>query len=70
MKKIWWLSLALLIIISLIVEFTMHHHFHHWWSDIPAFWIYFGFVGCLVLILFAKLLGKLLVNRKEDYYDV
>lgn len=70
MKKIWWLSLALLTIISLIVEFTSHHHFHHWWSDIPAFWIYFGFIGCLVLILVAKLLGKLLVNRKEDYYDV
>ena len=71
MKKIHWTGLALLAVLSLIVEFTSHHDsgHHHWWNAIPAFWIFFGFAGCLILIFLAKTLGKLLLNRKEDYYD-
>jgi drug/metabolite transporter (DMT)-like permease len=64
-----WTALILIAIISLIVEFWMHHEPHGWWSSIPAFWIIFGLLGCIGLIFFAKTLGKLLVNRKEDYYD-
>lgn len=72
MKKIHWIGLAMLTLLSLIVEFTSHHEsgHHHWWNGIPAFWILFGFIGCVILIAVAKTLGKLLLNRKEDYYDV
>jgi len=70
MKKWHWLGLALLTVFSLVVEFSMHHNstHHHWWTSIPAFWIFFGFLGCIILIIFAKTLGKLLLNKKEDYY--
>jgi hypothetical protein len=72
MKTIHWIGLALITLLSLILEFTSHHDggHHHWWNTIPAFWILFGFIGCLILILVAKILGKLLLNRKEDYYDI
>lgn len=71
MKKWHWLILALLTLLSLIVEFSMHHDSSHsqWWISIPAFWIFFGLFGCIILIIFAKTLGKLLLNKKEDYYD-
>ena len=71
MKKWKWLGLALLTAFSLLIEFSMPHDpaHHHWWTSIPAFWIFFGFIGCAVLICFAKALGKLLLDRKEDYYD-
>ena len=57
MKKWHWLSLALLTVFSLLVEFSMHHDstHHHWWTRIPAFWIFFGFLGCIILIIFPAL---------------
>ena len=70
MNKWRWMILVLIGLFSLVVELTMHQDsaHHHWWSDIPAFWMFFGFLGCLILILFAKALGSLFLNRKEDYY--
>ena len=69
MNRWKWIALIVITILSLIVEFTMHHDSHGWWSSIPAFWIFFGGIGCIVLIFFAKALGKLILYQKEDYYD-
>jgi hypothetical protein len=72
MKKWHWAVLALLTIVSIIVEFTMHHdeaHSQHWWSSIPLFWIWFGFIGCVLLIVFAKYLMAPFIYKKEDYYN-
>lgn len=44
-------------------------HASHWWSGIPLFWIWFGIIGCGVLILFAKKILGPLVYKKEDYYN-
>jgi hypothetical protein len=41
----------------------------HAWETIPFFYAAFGFLGCLLLIGFAKALGKLLLERPDDYYD-
>ncbi len=43
-------------------------HAEHWWGAIPLFYVLFGFLGCVVIIFFSKWLGKLLLQRKEDYY--
>lgn len=72
MKKHWvWISLILLTIVSLFFEFTMSHNSEHhfWWSNIPGFFIYFGFLGCALIVIFSKILGKLFLDRKENYYD-
>jgi hypothetical protein len=42
---------------------------HPWWASVPAFFAVFGFVGCVVIILVAKGLGKFMLQRKEDYYN-
>jgi hypothetical protein len=71
MKKWHWAVLALLTIVSILVEFTMHHdetHGSHWWTSIPLFWIWFGFIGCVLLIVFAKFLMAPFIYKKEDYY--
>lgn len=44
-------------------------HTSHWWSGIPLFWIWFGIIGCGVLILFAKKILGPFVYKKEDYYN-
>jgi len=44
-------------------------HTSHWWSGIPLFWIWFGIIGCGVLILFAKKILGPVIYKKEDYYN-
>ena len=39
-----------------------------WWAHIPGFFPVFGFVVCLVLAFFAKVLGKHWLQRGERYY--
>jgi len=41
----------------------------HWWASVPFFWIWFGAVGCAVLILFGKKILGPVIYKKEDYYN-
>lgn len=36
---------------------------------VPGFYALFGFAGAALLVFVAKLLGKLLVEKDEAYYD-
>jgi len=42
---------------------------HYFWEKIPVFEAVFGFIGCIVLIVFAKIIGHFLLERRENYYD-
>jgi len=55
--------------ILLILDFALHRHVIHSWENIPGFYAIFGFVACVLLVLIAKEMRKV-VMRKEDYYDV
>lgn len=71
MKKWWIFALTALTLLSLVAEFTSHdsHGHSQWWNKIPGFFIFFGLLGCIFLILFAKKLGKYLLMKDENYYD-
>ncbi|MDH5445474.1 MAG: hypothetical protein OEY52_07940 [Gammaproteobacteria bacterium] len=51
-----------------IADFIVHRHIGLDWERIPAFYAMYGFVACVLLVVLAKLMRKL-VMRKEDYYD-
>jgi hypothetical protein len=70
--KTWHkLILALLTIASILAGLSMHHEpgHSHWWNTFPIFWILFGFIGCVALIVFAKILLAPIIYKKEDYYN-
>jgi hypothetical protein len=70
MKPLYWILLALLTLATLGLPFLDRDHAHaHAWEGIPLFYAAFGFVGCLLLIVIAKLLGKAVLEKPEDYYD-
>lgn len=52
-----------------MADFIVHRHISHDWEQLPAFYAFYGFVACVLLVLIAKLLRRLLM-REEDYYDV
>lgn len=67
-KKLWTgaiIILALTVIAELFI--TLHPHFKI--ESIFSFHAIYGFVACVVMVVFAKLLG-FLIKRKDDYYDV
>jgi hypothetical protein len=61
--------LALVVLLDVMPAVVDKEHAHtgpeHW----PAFWAVFGFVGCVVIILFSKWYGHLGIMTREDYYD-
>lgn len=62
---IFYASLVLL----LISEFFIEKHPYFSWAAFPAFYAVYGFLSCVVIIVVAKLLGKLWLQKGEDYYD-
>ena len=70
--------LVIIIIIALIILATIicdllfpvaHHNNGFWWTHILGFFLLFGFIGCLILIIIPKIIGHSWLQRKEDYYD-
>ena len=63
-RKYFYMAL----IIVLVVDPLIAKQVHFPWERVPAFYAVYGFLACVSLIFVAKLL-RLLVKRKEDYYD-
>lgn len=64
MLKVFYVLCILLV----VADFIVHRHIYHDWENIPAFYAIYGFVGCVVLVLIAKEMRKVLM-RGENYYD-
>ena len=50
------------------LDLVLHRHVSHPWETMFGFYAVYGFVACVLLVLLAKELRKVLM-RKEDYYD-
>jgi hypothetical protein len=70
MNRLRWALLGIIAVISLLGGLETLHDPYHGWNSIPAFFALFGFIGCILIIFFAKSLGKLFLRKGEDYYDV
>jgi hypothetical protein len=42
---------------------------HFWFENLPGWGALYGFVSCVAIIVFSKLLGRLWLTRPETYYD-
>jgi len=54
--------------ISVVAEFFVHRHVDHPWEALFGFYSVYGFVACVLLVLIAKEMRKILM-RRDDYYD-
>ena len=77
--KVYWLDnprnvdrlvYGLVVICALLVlaDFFYHKHTHFAFEGWFGFFAMFGFVMCVILVLLAKWMRKI-VKRDEDYYD-
>ena len=70
MKPIHWILLALLNLGTLALHFFGPAHPHpNVWDKVPLFYALYGFVGCVLIIVVSKALGKLFIQKRENYYE-
>lgn len=67
-KRLLWV-LYLVCGVLFAADFVYHRHADHAWEALPGFYAVYGFVACVILVLAAKEMRKVLM-RKEDYYDM
>jgi len=61
--------LAALVVADAVPAIVDKEHAHTAAEHLVAFWAAFGLLGCLLLVLCAKGLGRLGISAREDYYD-
>lgn len=54
--------------LTLGLDFFIDRHGDHPWEGLFGFYAVYGFVACVILVLAAKEMRKILM-RGEDYYD-
>lgn len=54
--------------ILFVLDFVLHRHVTHPWDSLWGFYPIYGFVACVLLVLIAKWMRKILM-RPQDYYD-
>lgn len=50
------------------LEVVVHRHLYHEWESLFGFYAIYGFVACVLLVLLAAELRKLIM-RDEDYFE-
>lgn len=50
-------------------DFVYERHVTHAWETLFGFYAVYGFVACVILVLAATQMRKILM-RREDYYDL
>lgn len=66
--KLLWVVFAIILAATVLADFFIHPHPFFTLDGTFGFGAWFGFLSCVILILFAKALGFIL-KRPDTYYD-
>ena len=66
-RKLWIIGVVILLI-TILGELVIDPHAHFLLADWFSFNAVFGFISCVVMVAFSRLLG-IFIKRKDDYYD-
>ena len=70
LKLAFYISLAVIAIAEFGLPRLLHdEHAEFWFEDLPAWESFYGLISCIVIIVGSKILGKVWLMRREDYYD-
>ena len=67
----WWYTGLVLVAVAEIVlpQIFGGSESHFSFEALPGWGSLYGLVSCVVIIVVSKLIGKLWLMRREDYYD-
>ncbi len=63
-----WIAFAIVLAATVAADFIVHHKAYFGIDGTFGFGAWFGFLSCVLMIVFAKGLGMLL-KRRDNYYD-
>ncbi|MEX0738432.1 MAG: hypothetical protein WD071_03725 [Pseudohongiella sp.] len=66
-RKLWW-GFGVILALTVAAQFVVDVHDYFTVDGWFAFYAIFGFVSCLAMVVFAKVLGMFL-KRPDTYYD-
>lgn len=66
-RTLWIIFIAILLV-TVVAGFFVHQHESFGIEDSFGFFAWYGFITCVGMVIFAKLLGFIL-KRPENYYD-
>ena len=68
-KRWFYIGLAAIAAAEIVLPLVFHGDEHHFsFEGFTAWGSLYGFVSCVAIILVSKLIGKLWLMRREDYY--
>jgi hypothetical protein len=55
---------------TVALEIAFRHDAHPilYWHSVPAFDLLYGFLGCALIVVVSKALGRAWLQRPEDHY--
>jgi len=62
-----WLGFGLILLATLAAGLFVHQHEHFGWEDGFGFYAWYGFLTCVGMVVFAKVLG-IFIKRPDSYY--
>jgi len=70
-KRWFYIGLALIALAEIVLPRVFHgEHPHHFsFEGFPAWGSLYGLASCAAIIIVSKLIGKVWLMRREDYYD-
>jgi len=63
-----WIGFIAVLVLTVVAGLFVHQHESFGIEDSFAFFAWYGFITCVGMVVFAKLLG-IFLKRPEDYYD-
>jgi len=70
MRTYHWILLIILTLATVVLSYVGKSPSHpHPWDRIPLFYAAFGFVGCVLIIVVSKAIGKAFLQKEENYYE-
>jgi len=70
LKRCFYAGLGLAALAEMVLPRVFAgHESHFWFEDLPAWGSLYGFLSCVAIILVSKLIGKLWLMRRANYYD-
>lgn len=63
-----WIALAAILALTVVANLFISIPGHFWADGLFAFFAVYGFGTCVVMIVFAKVIG-IFLKRPDDYYD-
>jgi hypothetical protein len=70
LKRWFYVSLAVIVVLEIALPYLMHdEHTYFAFEHFPAWGSIYGLISCVLIIVVSKWIGKMLLERGEDYYD-